>query len=1007
MSESQINKKYKENSKQYVMLNPQPKHFVEIQDLCKKVYPFSKPWSIEQLESHRFYFPDGQLIVVDKETNKVVGLAFSLIVFWNDYSPQDSWQDFTSGGFFKNHSPKIGRTLYGAEIMVDPELRGRGIGKMLYLGRKKIVEKYNLKRIRAGARLRGYSKFKEKLTPAEYVKQVAEKKIYDPTLSFQLNQDFQVIDVAPNYLFNDPESLGYAAVIEWLNPKVAKPKDFEKQKQSREFLFSGEKFTPLHLPKELRRLVRKATLILGKAIREQEGYLFYRRVEFYRQQLKKTRKSSNIINLDLIFNELRKETRQDRLKIAHAFSLQLEIVNVCEAAYRTWRQRQKPIQYVPKTKLDLTYVLTAHPTEARSRINVECLNKIEKILMEGIYNNFFMNESELFSQMAMLWLYPLAKLKNPTVIDEAEYIYSMIFSDDIIDFILSDKPGYELKLRTWVGGDKDGHPGVNSEVMKQCLTGSRLKLIQIANSKIDIILSDLSQLEEVDKCSKNEISTLKSLKEELLKLNVILHDDGTRIKTWCLKYKYYLKSSSIFVKKHNQTTLLTRLLEKFPAFVLPIELREDSELIAEALNNKNSTIREMLVELGHISGSLEITNYARALIISHCESANDISNAIRLIDISTKSKRMPAIPLFESKEALVSSKKILKTWLADDKNYHYVHRNWSKKFEVMLGYSDSAKQVGMLASRYLIMKSMDDIEKVLKRYSIIPAFFHGSGGSIARGGGSLKEQISWWNGSAVSSPKITVQGEMIQRLFATKEILNSQCLHMTDEALRRKIRKVKTVKSVELEKFVNLAQIEYEKFVQDSALLTKLLSATPYNYLDILKIGSRPSKRPAKEVTISSLRAIPWVLCWTQSRILLPTWWGVGTAWSKLQIEEKQKLRSLFTDSPFFSSYVKALGFTLAKVELDIWELYFNNKKEDLITKKLRTEYQLAIDFVQEISQQTDLIWHRPWLTESISLRSPHIHILNMSQILAMQESDEMLLRETIVGIASGMLTTG
>ncbi|MCB0349106.1 MAG: hypothetical protein KDD37_09725, partial [Bdellovibrionales bacterium] len=84
----------------YILINPRPKHFDQIQDLCKRVYPFSKPWSIEQLESHQACFPDGQLIVIEEETERVVGLAFSLIVMWNDYSSQDNWKDFTSGGFF-------------------------------------------------------------------------------------------------------------------------------------------------------------------------------------------------------------------------------------------------------------------------------------------------------------------------------------------------------------------------------------------------------------------------------------------------------------------------------------------------------------------------------------------------------------------------------------------------------------------------------------------------------------------------------------------------------------------------------------------------------------------------------------------------------------------------------------------------------------------------------------------------------------------------------------------
>lgn len=991
----------------YELTNPQPRHFVEIQELCKKVYPFSKPWSLAQLEAHRFYFPDGQLIVVDQKTQKVVGLAFSLIVYWNDYSHQDSWQDFTSGGFFKNHSPRKGHTLYGAEVMVDPELRGQGIGKMLYEGRREIVEKYNLKRIRAGARLRGYSKFKDKYTPEEYVQQVVEKKIYDPTLSFQLNQGFKVIDVAPNYLYNDPESLGYAAVIEWINPKLAQARELEQQKQSAELLFSGQKFVPRTLPKELRRLVRKATLVLGQSIREQEGEKLYRKIENYRQQLKRARKGSSREQLQFLLTELEKESRADRLKIVHAFSLQLEVVNACETAYRTWRQRLKVSEQGQKSKLNLTYVLTAHPTEARSRINIENLNQLAKILLESLYNNFFVNETELTSQIAMLWQYPLAKLKSPSVLDEAEYIYSLIFTPEIFDFILADKPSYELRLRTWVGGDKDGHPGVNAEVMKECLTASRRHLLQIMSSKLETVLNDMLLLDTIKKGRRSEITALRSLQTELQKLSVLINSDGTRLKAWKLKYNYFFRSCSPMIKKHHQIILLNRLLELFPSLVLPIELREDSSLIAEALNDKNATIRQMLTELGKIAGSSDITAYARALVISHCESANDMSNALYLAELAAKTRQLPIIPLFESREALLNSKKILRQWFGDKKNNQYVQRYWGRRFEVMLGYSDSAKQVGSLPSRYLIMKAMDDIEKTLKRLSVTPVFFHGSGGSVARGGGSLKEQISWWSQSAVANPKMTVQGEMIQRLFATREILNSQCVHLTDEANRRKVSKLKPVKSNELEAFVKKVEYHYSALVQNLPLLNKLLAATPYQYLDVLKIGSRPSKRPSGHVNVNSLRAIPWVLCWTQSRILLPTWWGVGSAWKSTSAADREKLRQLYSESPFFSSFVKALGFTLAKVELEVWELYLKRLGDEKLIIKFRDEYSKAVSFVQQISQQKDLIWYKPWLSESIRLRSPHIHILNMAQIIAMQQGDEALLRESLVGIASGMLTTG
>lgn len=991
----------------FELIHPRPEHFAGIQELCRTVYPFSKPWSLEQLESHQSYFPGGQLIVINQETGKVVGLAFSLIISWDDYSPQDNWIDFTSGGFFQNHNPKKGKTLYGAEVMVDPELRGLGIGKMLYEGRQERVYKYGLKRIRAGARLRGYSKFKDKFSPYEYVVEVVKKRIYDPTLSFQLNRGFAVIDVAKNYLFNDPESLGYAAVIEWLNPQIATPKDIEKQKESVESFLTNQKYVPEFLPRELHKLVRKSTYNLGEVIKEAEGSTFYNRIEYYRLNLKKMRNATTENKLQSLMSDVEKESPANQLKIAHAFALQLEIVNVCESAYRTWRQRQKPISQGIKQRIELKFVLTAHPTEARSPVMVEQLQKLCEILIDGIHNNFVFSEQELMSQIRLLWQLSFSKNKVPTVLDEAAFIFSLVFSDKIFDFFVSEKLSYNLKLRTWVGGDKDGHPGVNAEVMTNCLTLSRTHILRILNQKLSDVLGDLERIESGGRSKIPGAEALKGLIKDLESIKKISSGDGNRVKKWIMKFRKSIAGTAPIIKKHHQISLVLQMLEIFPAFVLPIELREDAQEIELALNNKQSPIRQMLSELARISGALNLIFYARGLVISHCENALDIENAVKLAGLASRSKLFPIIPLFESKGALVSSKKILKTWLQKKSNVELVKRYWDGYFEVMLGYSDSAKEIGVFPSRQMIQKAMMDIENVLKSSGLKPIFFHGSGGSVARGGGSLKEQISWWPNSAIAKPKITIQGEMVQRLFTTKEILNSQCIHLSNEAMHRRSRKLKVNQSSVLDVFSANIEAEYKKLISDTNLLEPLLAASPYKYLDVLRIGSRPAKRVPTEFSISTLRAIPWVLCWTQTRSLMPTWWGVGTAWQKLSLEDKEKMKTEFLENPFFSSFVKSLGFTLTKVELNVWRLYFDKDMGDKVFNKFNLEYKAATEFIYALSGERNLIWYRPWLEESIRLRAPHVHILNILQVLAMRRNDELLLKETLVGIASGMLTTG
>lgn len=993
----------------FAVVNPRPEHFADIQELCRKVYPFSKPWSIAQLEAHQSYFPEGQLIVIDCDTGRTVGLAFSLIILWDDYSFQDNWQDFTSGGFFHNHNPRKGKTLYGAEVMVDPEYRGRGIGGMLYRARQDIVRKYKLKRIRAGARLRGYSKFKDKYTPEEYTIEVLNKKIFDPTLSFQLNQDFVVLDVAKNYLFNDPESLGYAAVIEWLNPEVATEQQFKRQRDTVALFLANKKFVIEHLPKELRRLIRKITLLLGEVIREYEGDKFFERVEYYRQRLKKSRSSKEEAILESLLQKIKLEKPSDQYKIAHGFSVMLEMINVCEAAYRTWRQRQKGTYRFLASRTELNFVLTAHPTEARSMVVVEVLKQLTDLMVDGLQNNFSLNDEEIRSKLGMLWLQPLVKSRPPSVLDEAEYIFSVVFNENLFDSILSRKEGYKINLNTWVGGDKDGHPGVNEKVMIQCLQGSRRRLIAIVRKKLSEVLLDLEKLKPLGYKSDFEIKSVKELVASLTRLDEIRPKDGKAITDWRKQYFTFVKRAGHFVSNHYQILLVTRVFQLFPAMVLPIEVREDAKEIAKGLTDKKASVRLMLQQLAKISEGADMTSYIRNFVISNCESQDDIKNANELVALCCR-RFFPVVPLFESRHGLRNSSKILNAWLKQDGNLQHTLGPLGGKLEIMLGYSDSAKQLGVLASRHLIRNSMFEIENNLRKHGIKPVFFHGSGGSVARGGGSLREQISWWPNSAIQSPKITLQGEMIQRTFSTKEIFSAQCLHLSNEARLRGTKKVKLKVSPSLELLAAKVETEYTNFVNDSELLSYCLEATPYNYLNVLRIGSRPAKRTGGVASLSSLRAIPWVLCWTQTRLLLPSWWGVGTAWAELSAAAQEELRQLYLSDPFMSSFVKTLGFTLAKVELGVWKHYLlakHGKSSKKISTKFEVEYEKALKFFKDVTQTRQLIPHRPWLEESVNLRSPYIHILNLLQIQAMHRNDEKLLKETLVGIACGMLTTG
>jgi len=185
-------------------------------DLQCRVYPDERAWSSEELTQHLAVFPEGQLAAVD-ETGRVIGSASSLIIDWDDYAESAQWSTITGRGTFRTHNP-LGKTLYGAEMCVDPTARQRGIGSRLYDARKQLMRDRGLKRLLTGGRIPGYAQVAQTMTPQDYVAEVVRGRRKDATLSFQLKNGLVVLDVVPEYL-EDPESRGFATLLEWLNPE--------------------------------------------------------------------------------------------------------------------------------------------------------------------------------------------------------------------------------------------------------------------------------------------------------------------------------------------------------------------------------------------------------------------------------------------------------------------------------------------------------------------------------------------------------------------------------------------------------------------------------------------------------------------------------------------------------------------------------------------------------------------------------------------------------------------
>ena len=183
--------------------------------LQRRVYPTIAPWKPARLRAQLEMFPQGQ--VVAEADSALVGYAGSLVVAWDDWAESHTWQEITGAGTFEHHNP-AGRTLYGAEVFVDPEMQGSGVGHLLYGARRKICKTMNLRRIIACGRLPGYGQYADQLSAEGYAKRVVWGDLRDPVLSFQLREGFSYCGVVAGYIPEDLESRGYASIIVWLNP---------------------------------------------------------------------------------------------------------------------------------------------------------------------------------------------------------------------------------------------------------------------------------------------------------------------------------------------------------------------------------------------------------------------------------------------------------------------------------------------------------------------------------------------------------------------------------------------------------------------------------------------------------------------------------------------------------------------------------------------------------------------------------------------------------------------
>ncbi|MBE9115381.1 phosphoenolpyruvate carboxylase [Lusitaniella coriacea LEGE 07157] len=487
-----------------------------------------------------------------------------------------------------------------------------------------------------------------------------------------------------------------------------------------------------------------------------------------------------------------------------------------------------------------------------------------------------------------------------------------------------------------------------------------------------------------------------------------------------------------FTEKTKETIETFRMLRKLQ--------REFGTAICKtyiiSMSNDASDVLEVLL-LAQEAGLFDpVTGMGSILVVPLFETVDDLKRAPQVM------RSLFELSLYRA--CLAGGYEALQDLETETPHPHSKLSKFQPLQEVMLGYSDSNKDSGFLSSNWEIHKAQKALEKVAKSYGIDLRIFHGRGGSVGRGGGPAYEAILAQPSATIDGRiKITEQGEVLASKYSLPDLALYHLETATTAVLQASLLgsgfdDIEPWKEI-MEELAARSRAAYRNLIYEQPdFLDFFLSVTPIPEISQLQISSRPARRKGGKKDLSSLRAIPWVFSWTQSRFLLPAWYGVGTALREFLDQEPEEhltlLRYFYFKWPFFKMAISKVEMTLAKVDLQMAQHYVaelsdpaDRERFKVVFDRIAEEYHLTRELVLNISDRERLLDGDPDLQRSVQLRNGTIVPLGFLQVSLLKRlrqyssqstaglihfrySKEELLRGallTINGIAAGMRNTG
>ncbi|MFS2293331.1 MAG: phosphoenolpyruvate carboxylase [Actinomadura sp.] len=738
--------------------------------------------------------------------------------------------------------------------------------------------------------------------------------------------------------------------------------------------------------------------------------------------------------------------------------------------------------------LEFRPVFTAHPTEARRRAVVTAIQRISDLLarLDGEVGVSEREEIErgLREEIDLLWRTALRRHTQMDPLDEVRT--AMAAFDETIFRVVpriyraldralvgpqtgtrSPKARPYLRFGSWIGGDRDGNPYVTAQVTRDAVmiqADHVLRALENACSRVGRELTVHDTTTPPSDALRNVLAAARTahprLVAEIAKRSpgephrqALLHAAAriaaTRERNADLAYassdelladlrtvQESLAAAGAARQAYGRVQQLIWQVETFGFHLAELEIRQHSELHETALAEVRaggplSAMTEEILETLRVVAWIQRRFGVRAChryIVSFTRSAADIANVHELAaSLGDQAPVLDVIPLFETGEDLERAPSVLDGMLEIPAVRHRLDET-GRRLEVMLGYSDSAKQLGPTSATLRLYDAQEALAAWAARNDVRLTLFHGRGGSLGRGGGPANRAIlAQAPGSVAGRFKVTEQGEVIFARYGHREIarrhveqVTSAVLLASTDAVQDRARKAAARYRPLADKIGDAAEAAFRALIETEGFAAWFSRVSPLEEISQLRIGSRPARRRAAR-DLSDLRAIPWVFAWTQTRVNLPGWYGLGSGLAAVSDDGRDltELREAYESWPLFNTLLDNAEMSLAKTDRAIAERYLALGGRPDLTETVLAEYDRTRRLVLAATGHERLLENRRVLSRAVELRNPYVDALSHLQLRALtalragvEDEEERarledLLLLSVNGVAAGLQNTG